>query len=42
MKKPYVKPEFVVIPSGTPKHKELLKLLKAEEEKKQSGNEKAK
>lgn len=29
-KKPYVKPEFTIIPAGSPKYKEILAALEAE------------
>lgn len=32
-KKPYVKPEMTIIPAGTPKHSEIMALLKAEDTK---------
>lgn len=33
MKKTYSKPAFIFIPSGSPKHKEMLALPKAEEKR---------
>lgn len=35
-KKPYVKPEFAVIPAGSPKYNELMDKLSAEESLSQS------
>ena len=31
MKKPYIKPELTVIKPGSPKHKEILELLKSQQ-----------
>lgn len=31
MKKPYIKPEFTVIKPGSPRHKEILELLKSQQ-----------
>lgn len=40
-KKPYVKPEFTIIPAGSPKYKEILAALEAEGQVPQSQSKEA-